>query len=160
MREAILVVELLAAVGAGLAGGVFYAFSGFVMQGLARLPGTDGAKAMNAINVTAVKPPLMILLFGTAVLCMFVLVLAVFRGDQPGILTSALAALIYLTGAIAVTMLRNVPLNITLAKDADNAALWARYLKEWGLWNHVRTAACAVACAFFVTALLQQAMAG
>ena len=146
-----------AALGCGLAGGVFFAFSAFVMQGLAMLPGTDGAKAMNAINVTAVKPPLMILLFGTAALCAFIIVLSFFRWSIAGMPVSALAALVYLGGAIAVTMLRNVPLNIALARDADNADLWAQYLREWVRWNHVRTAASAVACALFLSALWAQA---
>jgi uncharacterized membrane protein len=143
-----------AALGSGLAGGVFFAFSGFVMQGLALLPGTEGPKAMNAINVTAVKPPLMILLFGTAVLCAFVVVLGFFRFGIAGMPMAIVAALVYLAGAIAITMLRNVPLNIALAKDAGNADLWARYLKEWVWWNHVRTAACAVASALFIAALI------
>jgi len=146
-----------AAIGCGLAGGVFFAFSGFVMQGLAMLPSGDGAKAMNAINARAVRPPLMILLFGTAVLCAFVVVLSFFRWNVPGMPIGALAAVVYLGGAIGVTMLRNVPLNIALGEDADNPDLWAQYLREWVRWNHVRTFACAAACALFIGALWTQA---
>lgn len=158
--DTILIIEFIAALGSGLAGGVFFAFSGFVMQGLALLPGSDGAKAMNAINVTAVKPPLMILMFGTAVLCAFIVVLCFFRLGETGMGLAGLGAVVYLAGSIAVTMLRNVPLNIALGKDAENRDLWARYLREWMLWNHVRTVTCAIAAALFIAAMLQQAMAG
>lgn len=64
----------LAALGSGLAAGVFFAFSAFVMSGLARLPAPAGIAAMNAINVTAVTPMFMSLLFGTA---LFALVLGI-----------------------------------------------------------------------------------
>ena len=57
-----------AAVGSGLVAGVFAAFSGFVMRAFAGLPAAAGATAMRAVDVTAVRPPLMTLLFGTAVL--------------------------------------------------------------------------------------------
>lgn len=50
-------------------GGVFFAFSGFVLGGLARLPYQQGIKAMQSINVTATRPPLMLALFGSALLC-------------------------------------------------------------------------------------------
>ena len=59
----------ISAIGCGLVGGVFFAFSTFVMQGLGRLPAPQGAAAMQAINVTAVTPVFMAALFGTAAVC-------------------------------------------------------------------------------------------
>ena len=56
-----------------------------------------------------------------------------------------------------VTMLFNVPLNNALqtvdAASADAATTWARYLREWTIWNHVRTVASTAACASFIVAL-------
>jgi uncharacterized membrane protein len=47
------VLTAIACVGSALVGGVWFAFSGFVMQALARVPAAHGAAAMQAINVTA-----------------------------------------------------------------------------------------------------------
>src|SRR5262245_18157111 len=151
MRDAILVAELLAALGAGLAGGVFFAFSAFVMRGLKRLPDQDGIAAMNAINVAAVRPPLMILLFGTAAVCRAVMVaLIVTWGShriylaESGAVLSLVGAVFYILGAVLVTMERNVPLNRALAEatDASGPMLWKMYLRDWVKWNHIRTATC------------------
>jgi uncharacterized membrane protein len=69
-----------------------------------------------------------------------------------------LAILIYLIGCIGVTMTLNVPLNDALAAvqpaTPEAATLWARYLRDWTFWNHVRTVAPLVSAALFIWALL------
>ena len=55
--------------GAGAVGGVFYAFSSFVMPALERLQPADGIKAMQSINVTAERPGFMVAFLGTTLLC-------------------------------------------------------------------------------------------
>ena len=60
---------LLCAIGAGLIGGVFFAFSAFVMKALARLPAREAVAAMNAINVAVVNALFLGVFLGTAVLC-------------------------------------------------------------------------------------------
>ena len=49
------VLTLLAALGSGLIGGVFFAFSAFVMKALARLRPDQGIAAMQSINVTVLN---------------------------------------------------------------------------------------------------------
>ena len=53
-----------AAIASALVGGVFYAFSSFVMAALQRLEPKDGMTAMQAINTTAVEPGLMVPFLG------------------------------------------------------------------------------------------------
>jgi uncharacterized membrane protein len=151
-----LCIGLIAAVGSGLAAGVFFAFSAFVMRGLRSLSAADGIKAMNAINVAAVRRPLMILLFGTALLCL-ALAIVVFwswegrwTGLAPlGAIISLVGCAIYILGAILVTMGQNVPFNNALAATTDAAGpmMWRIYQRDWVKWNHVRTVTCTVACA-------------
>jgi uncharacterized membrane protein len=50
MSPALFGVALAAALGAGLNGGVFFAFSGFVMPALQRLPAAQGIAAMQSIT--------------------------------------------------------------------------------------------------------------
>ena len=67
------------------------------------------------------------------------------------------ASAVYLIGVIGVTVACNVPRNERLAavsREASEAAVvWQRYLGEWTMWNHVRTAAGLLACALFGLAL-------
>ncbi|MEZ5830683.1 MAG: anthrone oxygenase family protein [Dongiaceae bacterium] len=151
----------LCALGAGLAAGVFFAFSSFVMKGLARLPPGESIKAMNAINVAAVTPLFMVLLFGTAALCLLTVVTVPWRWSEAGAQAAMIGGALYVFGAVVVTMVWNVPLNKGLAAaapgDPTDAGTWASYLQKWQHWNHARTIVCAGAAAWFLRALWQQA---
>ncbi|WP_136708162.1 anthrone oxygenase family protein [Agromyces sp. H66] len=146
-------------VGTGVAAGVFTAFSAFVTQGLDRLPAADAARAMREINVTAVRPPFMLVLFGTALLTVAVGALAL-TGTLGGAAWWAIgAAAVYLVGAIGVTGAANVPRNNHLAAPpaADAPALaaaWQEFRPGWQAWNHVRALTSAAACVGFVLALV------
>ena len=145
------------AIGCGLLAGVFFAFSAFVMAGLDRLGAAPGIAAMQSINVTAVRPPLMLALFGTAALCVVVAFRA-FTGAGPGSTTLALGGCaLYLVGAVGVTAAANVPLNDTLAAlhahQAGAAGEWNHYWTAWTAWNHVRTLCSMLACAAFAASL-------
>jgi uncharacterized membrane protein len=139
------------ALGCGINAGVFYAFSTFVMPGLARIPAPTGAAAMQSINITAPRPPFMLAFMGTALLCIAALVTAATGPREAGWLVAG--ALLYLLGTLGVTVAFNVPRNNALAAadpDApETAELWARYLREWTAWNHVRTLAALAAAAAF-----------
>jgi uncharacterized membrane protein len=144
-------VALVAALGCGLVAGVFFAFSSFVMRGLGRLPAAQGIAAMQAINVTAVSPPFMVALFGTAVACLAVAIESGRRWGEADAVAGLAGSLLYLLGAIAVTILANVPRNDALAAidpaSAAGARLWSDYLRGWTAWNHVRTVASLAAAA-------------
>src|SRR3546814_12303636 len=84
-------------------------------------------------------------LFGTGLLCLIVGALSLGSlGTLDGKLILG-AALLYVLGCDAVTMIFNVPLNNALAATTpgtpEAAALWTRFLREWTMWNSVRTAA-------------------
>ena len=113
MSGLIQTVTVAAAVGAGLIGGVFFAFSAFVMPALRRLPAVQGIGAMQSINRLAVTAPLMLALFGTAVLSVVAVIWAIrFRGHAaPWMLTGGAAYIV----AILITIAGNVPLNNALA---------------------------------------------
>lgn len=146
------IIELLATTttaGTALVAGVFFAFSSFVMPALARLPAAQGIAAMQSINVTVINRSFMTLLFGTALLCVVLAIASLGRTGEPGVWLRLLGAVAYLLGTIAVTIACNVPRNDALAQltpDAlDAAASWARFLREWTAWNHVRTASGVIA---------------
>jgi uncharacterized membrane protein len=133
------------ALGSGLTAGVFFAFSAFVMPALDRLPAAQGITAMQSMNKVAVTPPLMTVLFGTALAGVVLAVWAVTSwGQRPAPWVLA-GSLLFIVGAIAVTVAANVPLNSTLAAvhpdGARAAAHWSSFYSRWIVWNHVRCAA-------------------
>jgi uncharacterized membrane protein len=146
-----------AAIGCGLIAGVFFAFSTFVMPALARLQPAQGIAAMQSINITAINPLFMLALFGTAMVCIFVIITLLPKWNQPGTVYLLVGSLLYLVGAVGVTIMFNVPLNDALAiakpDSTDGANLWAKYLTDWTFWNHVRTVAAIAAAAVFTISL-------
>jgi uncharacterized membrane protein len=143
------------ALGSGLIGGVFFAFSTFIMRAFSRLPAGQGAAAMNAIDSTILKSLFMPIFSGTAFVSLALGVVSLFRLGQSGAILAVAAGALYFTGMFVVTMAFNVPLNNALAAadPASVADVWARYLKDWTLWNHVRTVASLIACGLFIAAL-------
>jgi uncharacterized membrane protein len=147
------------AIGAATAGGVFFAFSTFVMAGLRRLPTAQGIAAMQSINVTAIRPLFMTLLFGTAASCAVLGVWAVVHWDADRSPLLLAGALLYLIGAIVLTGAHHVPLNDSLARlDPQSVAAsteWRHYLSSWTSWNHVRTVAPIASAVCFTLALIR-----
>jgi uncharacterized membrane protein len=142
---------LAAALGCALVGGIFFAFSNFVMKALFRIPAQSGIAAMQAINVTVLNPLFFALFFGTAALCALLLFL---RWESPFAFSGAV---LYLLGAIGVTIVFNVPRNNALERvdPASSVSDWRRYVQEWTWWNHVRALAAILAAAFLALELPQ-----
>lgn len=148
---------LATAVGCGLAAGVFFAFSAFIMPALHRLPAAQGIAAMNSINKLAVTPAFMSALFLTALGCAALGSYAIVHWGQPGSAYVLAGAVLYLVGAIGLTMGYHVPLNDSLATVHPTAATaaghWNAYVTHWTAWNHVRSGAALVSAALFTIAL-------
>lgn len=128
----------------GLIAGVFFAFSSFVMNALARLPAETGIAAMLSINVYAVRSWFLVAFVGTAAACGAVAVMAIVRWDHGSSLL-LLGSAAFLIGTFLVTMVFNVPLNNALAAlpsaETERQTFWVRYIADWTAWNHVRTVA-------------------
>ena len=148
---------LSATIGSGLSGGIFYAFSTFVMQALAKQPPTQGIATMQAINITVINPWFMVAFFAPAVAGILLIISLLFQWQQSAAAYWLTGSLLYLIGTISVTIAYNVPLNDALAvvspDSTEGATLWERYLKDWTFWNHVRTVAALLAAILFALAL-------
>ncbi|WP_224311599.1 MULTISPECIES: DUF1772 domain-containing protein [Nostocaceae] len=137
--------------------GVFFAFSTFVMNALARLQPTQGIVAMQSINITVINPLFMTAFLGTGVACMILLISLLLNRHQPSAVYLLAGSLLYLFGTFGVTIIFNVPLNKALAianpDSTDGVKLWTSYLTNWTFWNHIRTAAALAASALLTIAL-------
>lgn len=149
--------SLFVCVGAGLVGGVFFAFSAFVMKALAELPAAQGIQAMQRINVVVLNPLFLGVFLGTAVLAGICIVAGFFPWGSPKSLLLFAAGFTYVVGSFGVTVAFNVPRNERLAKlspeSTEAAAYWHNYVREWLRWNHVRTIASLVSAACAAGAL-------
>lgn len=161
MQQAIFWLTLVAALGTGVVGGVFFAFSSFVMKSLARIAPNQGIAAMQSINIVVINPSFMLALFGTALLCIGLAIWAGINWARAGSAWIVGGAVLYVIGTAVWTIVFHVPRNDALAKIDPNApesiAIWEQYVSVWTLGNHVRTAAAIAACACFVLALVRRA---
>jgi uncharacterized membrane protein len=147
------IVTLAVAAGAATIGGTFFGFSNFIMRALGEQPAPAGIRAMQAINVTVLNPKFLSIFTGTAVLGAVVVILTLFGGS----LWATAGAIAYIVGTFGVTMARNVPMNDRLKalppESAEAAAYWQTYLKDWVMWNTVRTAAALLATLLLILGL-------
>lgn len=157
METLLTLMTWLAALGAALIAGVFFAFSTFVMAALGRRPPAEGIAAMQEINVVVVRSGFIVVFIATAAVSLALAAFALLRWNEPRALPWLAGALLYTGGTFGLTILRNVPLNDALAAAApgssDGATIWARYLVDWTWWNSVRTACALSATAAFILAL-------
>jgi uncharacterized membrane protein len=155
------VAVILVLLGSAVIGGVFFAFSSFIMKALARVPSAEGITAMQSINVVVINPTFLGTFMGTAVLSLLVAALAIKGWGTPSAPFFLAGALLYLVGTFLVTGLGNVPLNERLAAlsatDSDAFAVWDHYLDRWTQLNTVRTVAAAAAALMFMLGLMQGA---
>lgn len=148
---------VIAALDCGVVGGIFFAFSNFVIQALARLPTASGIAAMQAINFTVLNPLFFALFIGAAALCVLLALYGVLFWGRPGSAWLLAGAVLYVLGSFMVTIACNVPRNDALSRvSADSPAAenaWRDYVVSWTRWNHVRTLAALAAAGAFMMAL-------
>lgn len=140
------VATVVAAVSAGVLGGVYLAFSVMVLPALRAGGPVEAVATMRSINRLAVRPPFMTVFFGSALSAVVAVVADAVAGAQPLVIVGGVLAL----ASFVVTVARNVPLNDGLAGDAPD---WPRFEPRWRVANHVRAALAVAAAACFGTGL-------
>lgn len=149
------ILTVLAAVGAGVIGGLLFAFSNVVMRSLDEESPEAAVRLMNRINVVIVNPLFILVFAGTAVLAAVTLVLSVVQdGDGRGFRVAG--ACCYLVGVIGVTAVFHIPRNNALAtaKDSELSLAWTSFSGPWTRGNHLRAMAAVASAALFVCSLL------
>ena len=139
----LLLLDKIAIISFGFLGGVYFAFSFFVMQSLNKIDHKEAINAMSSINLVILKSPFMILFFFSSFIALALFIKSIFAYK---ILSSrGFASLVFLIGMFLCTAMKNVPLNDKLASFNNSLSPeheWNYYYKNWTMWNHVRTASC------------------
>ncbi len=154
---------LATSLGCALLGGVFFAFSSFVMPALEQLPDAEGIAAMQSINEKAETPVFLSAFMLTSLACLALGAWAALGLGQPAARWILAGCIVYLVLPIGLTAIHHVPLNDHLATvdphGPDASAEWRDYLDGWAGWNHVRGAG-ALAAAALIGIGLQVGRAG
>lgn len=134
---------IVAAVGAGVSAGVYFAFATFVMPGLRRISHSQAISAMNGINKSAPASPLLMLaLFGTGIVCVLLMISGFRNLDDPKAVWVIAGAALYIV-SVLITVMYHVPHNDQLLKVDPNGAgagsTWSHFYSSWMAWNTVRT---------------------
>lgn len=143
---AVLAVVLLAAIF-----GFFYAWVCSTMWGLDATDPRVAITAMQAMNASVRNVVFAPAFFGTGVAALLAALIAGGAGSARGRLLFVLAGLVHLVGAMALTLLHNVPMNDELAAvvvpDSVEAAraIWVAYSGPWQQGNVIRTMTSGVA---------------
>ena len=146
MMSMLLWLDKVAIISFGFIGGVYFAFSFFVMQSLKKTNAPNAIRTMNTINLVILKSPFMLLFFFSSfiALILFLENLILYKLMS----YKGFASLIFFLGMFICTAMKNVPLNNKLADFDFNDSNynpeieWNDYYKNWIKWNHVRTASC------------------
>ncbi len=145
----------------GLLAGLYFTFSAFAMTAFARIDAPAGIAAMNSINRVIQRSLFLPLFIGSSLSSLALAIIGALHRGERGACEALAGGVIYFVGMFVVTMAFNVPRNNALdASDPaspEGQALWARYLKEWTGWNHIRTLASTAALILFVIALVERA---
>jgi len=158
----IIVTALLwtAALSSGLIAGIYFAFSVFIMKAFGKIETSQSVAAMNAINETILRSLFMPLFFGSTIISVILIVVALVHWGDTGSGLTLIAGAIYFVGMFVCTVVFNVPLNNVLAglgEDSANAVeVWSHYLKVWTRWNHLRTVRSLATCGLSIWLLSAQ----
>ncbi len=153
-KSIIFTVIFFTCIGTGIMAGLFFSFSTFIMEALGKISSESGMNAMKSINRTILNPLFGVIFFGTSLMSLFLLINTLFNSEWNGRTYIISGSLLYLVGTFLVTIIFNVPLNDLLERaDSTNYSsqqMWRSYLKNWTVWNHIRTVTAVGALACFV----------
>ncbi len=109
--SSVIVTALLwaAALSSGLIAGIYFAFSAFIMRAFEKLETSQSVAAMNAINDTILRSWFMPLFFGSTLVSVILIVIALVHWGDAGSGLILGAGAVYCVGMFVCTVVFNVP---------------------------------------------------
>ncbi len=139
-------------------GGVFKAFSEFVMKGLLRAAPASGIESMQQINKTVIRTEFVAALFAITAFSAAFAIYGMFALDGMVRLILIVAAFSYLCSVFLMTLFGNVPMNNRLAALAHDSVeargYWQHYGQRWTKLNHFRTGGSFLTAGLYLIAAL------
>ena len=131
----------IAIISFGFIGGVYFAFSFFVMQSLNKVSHPEAIRTMNSINSVILKSPFMFLFFFSSFIAFIIFLENLILYKL--ISNEGFASIVFLIGMFLCTAIKNVPLNNKLAdfdyneSSCNSEIEWNYYYNNWVKWNHI-----------------------
>ncbi len=138
-----LYLSLFLAIWSAVVGGVFSAFSEFIMRGLLRAEPAGGIEAMQQINRTVLRSQFVAGILVIAPMSIAISVYAASALEGNARLALIAAPIVYVPTVFLMTMFGNVPMNNRLdrlnSRSVEAESYWREYGVKWTRLNHVRT---------------------
>lgn len=148
--------SLFLALWSAVIGGVFSAFSEFIMAGLLRTSPTAGVDTMQQINRTVIKTQFVAGLILIAPLSIAFAIYGYAQLDGLAHTAILLAPIIYVPTVFLMTIFGNVPMNNKLdrldPKTSEAETYWIRYGRVWTRLNHFRTLGSVITAMLYLAA--------
>lgn len=149
---------LFLALWSAVVGGVFSAFSEFIMSALIKTETPGAIEAMQRINRDVIKTQFVAGILSIAAFSFLFAIygLVAFEGFALGAVI--LAALVYLPSVFLMTMLGNVPMNNRL-ESLDHSSeparvYWREYGEKWTRLNHFRALGSVLTAGLYLVAAI------
>ncbi len=147
---------LFLALWSAIVGGVFSAFSEFIMSGLLRAEPAGGIEAMQQINHTVIKTQFVAGILSIPVFSIAFGIYAVFMFSGPALVVTILAPVVFVPSVLLMTVFGNVPMNNKLDsldhRAAESLAYWQEYGRVWTRLNHFRSLGSILTAGFYIIA--------
>lgn len=135
--------SLFLALWSAVIGGVFSAFSEFIMSALMRTSSEGGIEAMQQINHTVIKTQFVVGILAIAGASIAFAFYGNFALEGNAKSALILAPIVYIPSVFLMTIFGNVPMNNKLESlphtSSEAEAYWPIYGRYWTRLNHVRT---------------------
>jgi uncharacterized membrane protein len=149
---------LFLALWSAVTGGVFSAFSEFVMAGLQSAAPNGGIEVMQHINRRVIRTQFVAGIFSIAAFSVLFGVYSLVIFDGAARVTLVLAPLVYLPSVLLMTVFGNVPMNKRL-ESLDHTtgqahAYWLVYGRNWTRLNHFRYVGSVLTAGLYIVAAI------
>ena len=149
---------LFLALWSAVIGGVFSAFSEFIMSGLLRTTPASGIEAMQHINRTVIKTQFVAGILSIALFSVLFALYSLTVFEGAALATLILAPIVYLPTVFFMTIFGNVPMNKKLERFDHSAAeaktYWIKYGRDWTRLNHVRSLGSILTAGLYIIAAI------
>lgn len=150
---------LFLALWSAVIGGVFSAFSEFIMAALLRTHSDGGIEAMQQINRTVIKTQFVAGILAIAGLSIAFAVYGQYAIEGTAKGTLLVAAIVYIPSVFLMTIVGNVPMNNrleSLDRTSEEARVyWPVYGRVWTRLNHVRSLGSVATSVIYLVAAVQ-----
>lgn len=149
---------LFLALWSAIVGGVFSAFSEFIMSALLKTETSGAIEVMQHINRDVIRTQFVAGILSIAVFSVLFALYSFVVFEGAALATLIIAALVYVSSVFLMTIFGNVPMNNRLESldhtSAEARSYWAEYCKEWTRLNHFRSIGSVLTAGLYIIAAI------